>query len=126
MHKSTFPVQSSVLSPAALAERELPHYPAREPIACRLVARSINDTYQITTSADTFYLRVSGHGWRTREDLEAELALVRVLGAHDLSVAPPVPRDDGALLTSLPAPEGERFAVRCAEAPGASMREISP
>lgn len=125
MHEGTFPVQSSVLSADALAERVLPHYVLPEPLQCRLIARGVNDTYQVTAGADTFYLRVSIHGWRTRGDLDAELALVRVLCARDLSVAPPVPRDDGTFLTALAAPEGERFAVLFAEAPGASMREIS-
>ncbi len=126
MHEGAFPVQSSVLSPDALVERVLPHYPVREPLACRLIARGINDTYQITTTTDTVYLRVSPHGWRTREGLEAETALVRGLFVRALAVAPPVPRDDGTFLTALAAPEGERFAVLFAEAPGTSAREITP
>jgi Ser/Thr protein kinase RdoA (MazF antagonist) len=121
VQRSHFPVRSSVLSADALAEQVLPRYALPEPRQCRLIARGVNDTYQVTAGADTFYLRVSIHGWRTREDLDAELALVTDLRERGLSVAPVVPRTDGAVLTSLPAPEGERFAVLFAPAPGESV-----
>jgi len=91
-----------------------------------LIARGVNDTYRVTAGADAFYLRVSVHGWRTRDDLDAELALVTDLRGRGLAVAPVVPRDDGELLTSLPAPEGERFAVLFAPAPGESVPDLTP
>ena len=123
---SMFPVRSSVLSPDALIERVLPGYALPEPHDCRLISRSMNDIYQVAAAGETYFLRISGHGWRSRDAVDAELALIADLYTRGLAVAPAVPRDDGTVLTSLTAPEGERFAVLFAEAPGASVRDITP
>ena len=77
------------------------------------------------TAAEGRPLWLSVHGWRTRQDLEAELALITDLRAQDLFVTPVVPRADGGVLTSLPAPEGERFAVLFAPAPGKPIRDLT-
>ena len=126
MQESMFPVRSSILSPAALVERVLPTYALPQPHHCRLISRSMNDTYEVTAGAETYYLRVSGHDWRSRDAVSAELALIANLRARGLAVAPAVPRNDGAFLSSLAAPEGERFAVLFAAAPGAPVRNITP
>ena len=126
MGRPQFPVWSSVLSPNALIERVLSWYALPEPRQCRLISRSMNDTYQVTAGVNMFYLRISGHGWRTREGIEAELAFVADLVRRGLAVAPAVPRVDGQMLTLLSAPEGERFAVLFAPAPGQSVRDIAP
>jgi Ser/Thr protein kinase RdoA (MazF antagonist) len=86
----------------------------------------MNDMYQVTAGAETFFLRVSGHGWRSRDDVAAELALLADLHARGVAVAPAVPRQDGTVLTSLAAPEGERYATLFAAAPGESVRDITP
>jgi Ser/Thr protein kinase RdoA (MazF antagonist) len=121
-----FPVRSSVLSPEALGEQVLPGYPLPGPGHCRLISRSMNDIYRVTAGTETFFLRVSGHGWRSQEAVEAELAAIADLHARGVAVARAMPRADGAVLTSLPAPEGERFAVLFAQAPGVSVRDITP
>jgi Ser/Thr protein kinase RdoA (MazF antagonist) len=121
-----FPVRSSVLSPEALGEQVLSGYPLPGPRHCRLISRSMNDMYQVTAGTETFFLRVSGHGWRSQEAVEAELAAIADLCRRGVAVARAVPRADGAVLTSLPAPEGERFAALFAAAPGESVREIMP
>jgi len=120
-----FPVRSSILSPGAMVERVLPKYALPEPRSCRLISRSMNDVYQVTAGAETYFLRVSGFGWRSRDATAAELALIADLYARGVAVAPAMPRDDGALLASLPAPEGERFAVLFAQAAGAPVRDIT-
>ena len=122
---SMFPVCSSVLSPQALIEQVVPSYALPEPRSCRLISRNMNDVYQVTAGADTYFLRISGHGWRSRDAVAAELAFVADLRTRGLAVAPAVPRDDGALLVSLAAPESERVAALFAAAPGESIREIT-
>jgi Ser/Thr protein kinase RdoA (MazF antagonist) len=120
-----FPVRSSVLSPEALAELVLPGYALPKPRYCRLISRSMNDTYKVTAGTETFFLRVSGYGWRAGNAVAAELAAITALDARGVAVAPVVAREDGAMLVSLPAPEGERFAALFAEAPGEPVREIT-
>src|SRR3954462_15137796 len=66
----------------------------------------------------------AGGAW-SRDATAAELALIADLYARGVAVAPAMPRDDGALLASLPAPEGERFAVLFAQAAGAPVRDIT-
>src|SRR5215207_8588573 len=102
---SMFPVRSSVLSPRALTEQVLTGYPLPAPGHCRLISRSMNDHYQVTAGAETCYLRVSGHGWRSREAVAAELAVIADMHARGVAVAPAVPREDGALLAALAAQE---------------------
>ena len=78
-----------------------PGMPSRNRCHCRLISRSMNDTYRVTAGAETFFLRVSGHGWRSRDAVAAELAAIADLHARGVAVAPAVPRDDGTFLTSL-------------------------
>ena len=91
MQESMFPVRSSILSPGALVERVLPTYALPQPHHCRLISRSMNDNYKVTAGAETYYLRVSGHDWRSRDAVSAELALIADLRARGLAVAPAVP-----------------------------------
>jgi Ser/Thr protein kinase RdoA (MazF antagonist) len=120
-----FPVRSSVISPEALTERMLSGYALPEPRHSRLISRSMNDTYRVTAGAETYFLRVTGYGWRSRDAVAAELAAIADLHARGVAVAPALARDDGTLLASLPAPEGERPATLFAEAPGESVRDIT-
>jgi Ser/Thr protein kinase RdoA (MazF antagonist) len=122
---SMFPVRTSVLAPEALVERVLPGYGLPEPRQCRLISRSMNDTYRVKAGAETYFLRVTGYGWRSRYAVAAELAAIADLHARGVAVAPAVRREDGTVLMSLPAPEGERFAALFAEAPGESVRDIT-
>jgi Ser/Thr protein kinase RdoA (MazF antagonist) len=86
----------------------------------------MNDTYQVTAGTERFYLRISGHGWRSRDVVAAELDMIADAHARGVAVAPALPRADGILLTSLDAPEGERFAALFVEAAGASGRDLTP
>jgi len=114
----TFPVDSSVLSAAALAERLLPAYDLLGRPRCQLVNRGDNDTYVVTAAGQRFALRVYNHERADRAEVEAELELLEALACRDVPVARPIRRRDGGLLEPVDAPEGTRYVALFAFAEG--------
>src|SRR5215211_2732137 len=94
---SKFPVCSSVLSPEALVEQVLPGYALPEPLHCRLISRGMNDVYHVAAGAETFFMRVTGHGWRSREEVAGEVAPTDYLHVRALAVSPVGTRSNGKL-----------------------------
>jgi len=116
---SMFPVIDSNPRPDALIEQVLPAYGLGVISRCRLHARGLNDTYKVETAGgESFFLRVYRHGWRSRAEIEAELAILRHLDRHGARVSVSLARTDGATITVLDCAEGQRFAAVFAAAPG--------
>lgn len=67
-----FPVESSLLSAAALAELALTRYGLPVPVRSRLISRGLNDVYRIEADGAVAYLRVTGHGWRSEAEVAAK------------------------------------------------------
>ena len=111
MIRPTFPSQASILSSDALVNWLKTKYRLHQPITCVFHHKGINDTYKVTAATSIFYLRVYVHGWRTREEVEAEVGLLRILVGHGLPVSKPVKCLDYSYIQRLSAPEGIRFAV---------------
>ncbi len=120
------PVRASILAPSALGAWAAAAYDLPDPVRCRLVSSAVNDTYRLDAEGHPCcFLRVSRHAWRTAGDLAAEVRLVEELERRGVAVAPPLARSAGGFLTAFTAPEGTRFAVVFAEAPGEGLRDIS-
>ncbi len=114
-----FPTRDSNLQADALAHEVLAHYPIGEITRSRFHARGLNDTYKIETKGGTsYFLRIYRAGWRTREQIEAELGVLQHLARCGVNVSAPVIRTDDALLTLLDCAEGERWAVLFTAAAG--------
>ena len=74
------PVRSSLFAPSALGAWAAAAFDLPDPVRCRLVSTSVNDTYRLDAGNDTCcFLRVARHAWRTVGDLEAELRLIEEL-----------------------------------------------
>jgi len=112
-----FPVTNSTPTAEALIERVLAKYELTAPIRCQFLHFGVNDTYEVRTKFDTYYLRVYRRGWRTRGQILAEVEMLEFLGKRGLSVSVGVRRTDGGFLTRIDAPEGIRYAVLFTEAP---------
>ena len=84
------------------------------PIECEFVQRSVNDTYRVWSGTKVCYLRIHRHGFRTREEIEAEIDLVNQLHKCGQPVAPPIPTRTGTFLLGV----GSRFGVMFGEAAG--------
>jgi Ser/Thr protein kinase RdoA (MazF antagonist) len=116
---TVFPTRDSNLQADALQRHVLAGYPIGEITRCRFHARGLNDTYKVETSAGGLYfLRIYRAGWRTREQIETELAALQHLARCNVNVSAPVVRTDDALLTPLDCAEGTRWAVLFTGAPG--------
>ena len=112
-----FPVTNSTLTAEALIERVLTKYELAAPIHCQFLHFGVNDTYEVCTKSDFYYLRVYRRGWRTKGQILAEVEMLEFLGKQGLSVSVGVRRTDGGFLTRIDAPEGIRYAVLFTEAP---------
>ena len=114
-----FPATNSVLCARSLVEQVLPLYALEAVSRCRFHHRGLNDTYKVECSqGDTYFLRIYRAGWRSRDAIEAELAILLHLAQRKASVSAPVSRKDGQLLTPLDCAEGSRCAVLFTGAPG--------
>jgi Ser/Thr protein kinase RdoA (MazF antagonist) len=108
---SHFPVTHSILSTAALMADVLPDYDIGTAIECRLLDRSVNDTYFVKTTDDRYILRVYRARWRTLSEIGYELDALTHIAQRGISLSTPITRKDGRLIRTLHAPEGERQAV---------------
>jgi len=111
MNESPFPVQRSLLSASALAERVLTRYSLSGSPTCQFWRRSINDLYLVKAGRVNLVLRVSPTGWRSYEHSTAEIDLLNSLQQNQISVPQPIPQRDGTYIQILNAPEGPRYAV---------------
>ena len=108
MTRRRFPVMKSVADPAALAllirdEYGLPRMPE-----CRLFRRSVGDAYQVTLKPRTWYLKIHLPHWRPKRDVQAEVDFLNFLAGKRIGVGKPVARSDGAYLSRIETPNGER------------------
>jgi Ser/Thr protein kinase RdoA (MazF antagonist) len=113
-----FPTISSLLSPTALEESILSKYSLPSPVECRLFGANCNHVYKVRCGAESVYLRITPHGWRTRPHIESEIQLLNELHSRGLSVAVPIRARDGSYFQVIDAPEGERYAVLFTNAEG--------
>src|SRR5690348_13931494 len=104
-------VAYSTPTSAAIAALIEQHYALGAVSACRLLHRSLSDSFLVETAQGRFVCRVSRAGWRHREAVESELAAIRHLAARGAAVAAPIALRSGSSILRLDAPEGERLAV---------------
>jgi Ser/Thr protein kinase RdoA (MazF antagonist) len=119
-----FPAADSNLCARALLEQVLPLYALGAISRCRLHHRGLNDTYKVELSrGDTYFLRIYRAGWRRRDEIETEIAVLLHLAQAKASVSAPVSRKDGQFLAPLDCAEGSRWAALFTCAPG---KEVDP
>jgi len=111
-------VQDSVLASELLRTRVLSRYDLPGPVRCEFFTPGLNDSYEVHAGRRRFFLRVYRHGWRSRSEIDAEVAVLRMMKARRLPVSHPIARRDGRFVTRLAAPEGTRYAVLFSSAPG--------
>ena len=110
---------SSILSAPALVQQVVSRYKLAGSVSdCYLVGSKCNDTYQVETTDGNYYLRVYRHGWRTQEEITAEVELLRFLDWQNVSVATAIPDMEGRFIQRVRAVEGERWIVLFGEAKG--------
>ncbi len=106
-----FPVQDSVLSAQAIADRLLPLYGLTTPYSCRFFRKGICDTYHIRSTDGGYYMKVYRAGRRSLLDVSEEVRLLNHLLEQGVSVVRPASRLNGGYVNELEAPEGTRYSV---------------
>lgn len=113
------PVIHSIFDPEAIAAEVEARYDIGGVAGCVLYRSYANDVFRITAlNGDVYYLKVYRRDWRPPSEVAWELRIQRHLMASGVSIASPIDRRDGAAMTLLHAPEGERAAVLYAQASG--------
>lgn len=102
----------------ALSEWVSASYRPAGPVRCRLLRSYTNDVYAVEFTDERFVLKVYGKGWRTESEIRYEIDLLQHLSAGGLPVAAPVAGSDDEVLRILPTPDGPRYTVLYAYAPG--------
>jgi Ser/Thr protein kinase RdoA (MazF antagonist) len=115
---STFPVTHAILSAAGLIDRILSKYRLRAPIVCVLLRAGVNDTYLVIAGGKRYYLRAYAHGWRSSDEVAAEISALGFLKRTTKFVSHALRARDGSYVTQVEAPEGTRCVALFTEAPG--------
>lgn len=92
------------------------HLVGCDPGMVRLLHRGFNDTYEIRDRLAV--LRLYQHGWRSHDEISAELQILELLAQKNVPVAVPRRFSDGSSIAAVQAPEGARFAAMFEKAPG--------
>jgi Ser/Thr protein kinase RdoA (MazF antagonist) len=86
----------------------------------------MHDTYLVQGTGSKFILRIYRCGWKTFEQVEAELQLLLLLKAQELSVSYPVADRKEQFIQRISSPEGERYAVLFSYAEGEKLPLLTP
>jgi Ser/Thr protein kinase RdoA (MazF antagonist) len=114
----SLPVLYSTLDPSAIVSKVLSCYDIGAVTVCEFWCRGLSDVYLVETDQAAYVLRVSHWGWRSRSDIDFELALLDFLHQKGVSVASPLRTTAGQLVIVINAPEGDRYASLFTYAPG--------
>lgn len=121
-----FPVSSSILSAAHLGPYLQALYAMSDRVTCRLLRAGINHTYLVTDGAAEYVFRVYSLDWRSVSEIEAEINLLDQLHKSGMAVSYALPAAHGRYIETLPAPEGDRYAVLFSHAPGDKLHNFPP
>jgi Ser/Thr protein kinase RdoA (MazF antagonist) len=116
----------STLSGPELLAQVVCHYKVDKPLACLFWTRGINDTYQVQCANARYSLRVYRHAFRSRDDIEFEIAALNYLRSKGADVAYPIQRKDGGYITEVIAPEGSRYIILTTHAEGELLKYDEP
>lgn len=110
-------VQCPVITQSKLCVHLLSKYNLHN-VKCEFYTQSINDIYLVTCQEGIYYLRLSPVGFRTKEQLEAEVTVVCHLDENRISVATPIADKNGIFIQEIHSLEGKRYAILWNEAKG--------
>jgi len=107
----SFPVIYSVLSCSALLVLIQENYTLPNIQNIEYYQSGLNDTYIVTCVDKKYVLRVYKNNWRTESDILCEIEVLLFLKNNHISVAAPITKKNGDILTHIEAPEGLRYVV---------------
>jgi len=108
---SFFPASHSILSAESLISFLEKKYSFKGKSNCKLIKNWVNDSYLISDNLNRYILRIYRHGWRSREEVQAEINVVLLLKEKDVSVSFPIADKNDEYVQEFDAIEGTRFGV---------------
>jgi len=107
----SLPVTYSVSCTEALLIEVIPQFQIDNVLACEFWCQGLNDSYKVTTSKQTYLLRIYRYQWRCLEEIKFELDALLHLKDNDADIAYPIATNSGNYIVTLIAPEGKRYAI---------------
>ena len=117
-----FPVTTSTLSAKELGNFIKDKYQLNENINCKLFRTGMNHTYFLSDNETKYVVRIYSYNWRSKSEINEELALLQLLKENNLSVSFPIQDKNGEFIQQLNAPEGIRYVVLFSFAKGEKIR----
>ncbi len=117
---SDFPVLRSYLCVDALARAIAAAYNLGA-CTCQLIKGMVLDTYKVTTTQGLFVFRIYRFNKRQLQAIEAEINFLNILRTANILVPMVVVMTNGQTIMTLPAPEGNRYAVMLTYMEGATL-----
>lgn len=108
---SMIPITRSVPDPTNLAAEIAKRYPMADVPYCGLASRNMADVFLVRDGTTQYAARVWRNDCQTEDEIAFQTDFLAHLSGNGLSVLTPVPRTDGTLYFSIPAPEGQRFVA---------------
>ncbi len=121
----TIPVTASTLSEKYLGDFIKEKYGLDNTFECKLFRTGLNHTYFISNEITKFVVRVYCHNWRSKNEIQEELKLLKLLKNNNISVSFPIYDKEDNLIQSIKAPEGLRHIVVFSFAKGQKLRSMS-
>jgi Ser/Thr protein kinase RdoA (MazF antagonist) len=110
-----------VLSAETVLDAMTGAYAIDGPTAGELLKLGLNDTYLLRARRRRYILRVYRDGWRSSDDIEYELELLRHVEAKGVPVSAAIRCTNGKLSCLIEGPEGTREAALFRFAPGGPL-----
>lgn len=119
------PVEYALISSKALQKNLLPFYKFPGESIVILIHQGFHDTYLIKNQSANFILRIYKSGWKTFEQVNAELDLLLLLKTKGIAISYPLEDENRDLIHKIQSPEGERFAVIFSYASGQMVSSLN-
>jgi Ser/Thr protein kinase RdoA (MazF antagonist) len=98
----------STIAPSAVLAVAREAYGAGALASCELLQHHLDSTYLISDVDSSLIVRLFNARWWTPEEVAGEVAVLRHLELRGVRIAAPLQRRDGAWVTTVQAPEGQR------------------
>jgi Ser/Thr protein kinase RdoA (MazF antagonist) len=125
MSKTILPAEYSVVSSSALQQQLSLIYDLPSGSKVTFFYHGLHDTYLVSNGSIHLMLRIYRKGWKSLENVNAELDVILALKQKGVDVAVPYKDKDGQYVQELHFPEGTRYAIISMYAPGVKLKELN-
>jgi Ser/Thr protein kinase RdoA (MazF antagonist) len=119
------PVEYSVVSSSALQRQLSIIYDLPSDSKVSFFYRGLHDTYLVSNGSIHLMLKIYRRGWKSLENIKAELDVILALKQKGIDVAVPYKDRNGHYVQELTFPEGTRYAIISMYAPGVKLKQLN-